>query len=251
MGDSIVSPYNWLSQLRITTKDKQQQLWLQQWLGLDTNYLSLLIVPLNKQTMVVVPVASQGSHMMWMTDSQCHLLPVSHYRPGPPPSISIASRDWVSVSTKDTMKSHGGLVIVDKCMYPQLNIGDVEMLPIREKSCETMRQRPNYKFHLNKVWAFNFYVSKSQSTPPATTSFGEIKQEVSSSGIVAAVLLYLLPLNEQGSLTVLKDQHEPHCPWFFTGVTYPMVLQSTESGRPLSNIGERYDDPLLVFSDCL
>ena len=28
---------------------------------------------------------------------------------------------------------------------------------------------------------------------------------------------------------VEKAQHEPHCPWFFTGVTAPLATQSTES----------------------
>jgi len=27
-----------------------------------------------------------------------------------------------------------------------------------------------------------------------------------------------------------KAQHDPHCPWSFTGVTIPLVLQSTEEG---------------------
>merc|ERR1719446_881437 len=30
---------------------------------------------------------------------------------------------------------------------------------------------------------------------------------------------------------VEKAQHEPHCPWFLTGVTAPLVTQSTESAR--------------------
>uniref|UniRef100_A0A6C0BXE0 Uncharacterized protein n=1 Tax=viral metagenome TaxID=1070528 RepID=A0A6C0BXE0_9ZZZZ len=27
-----------------------------------------------------------------------------------------------------------------------------------------------------------------------------------------------------------KDQHEPHCPWSFTGVTAPEVRQSIDDG---------------------
>jgi hypothetical protein len=27
--------------------------------------------------------------------------------------------------------------------------------------------------------------------------------------------------------TAEKAQHEPHCPWFFTPVTFPEVVQST------------------------
>ena len=30
---------------------------------------------------------------------------------------------------------------------------------------------------------------------------------------------------------VEKAQHEPHWPWFFTGVTAPLATQSTESAR--------------------
>jgi hypothetical protein len=29
-----------------------------------------------------------------------------------------------------------------------------------------------------------------------------------------------------------KDQQEPHWPWFLTGVTAPLALQSTERGKP-------------------
>ena len=29
---------------------------------------------------------------------------------------------------------------------------------------------------------------------------------------------------------VEKAQHDPHCPWSFTGVTAPLVVQSTEAG---------------------
>ena len=28
-----------------------------------------------------------------------------------------------------------------------------------------------------------------------------------------------------------KAQHDPHCPWFLTGLTAPLVLQSTDVGR--------------------
>ena len=28
----------------------------------------------------------------------------------------------------------------------------------------------------------------------------------------------------------LKAQHDPHCPWFITGVTAPFVRQSTDAG---------------------
>eukprot|EP00438_Fugacium_kawagutii_P017638 Skav235512 [mRNA] locus=scaffold625:622163:623961:- [translate_table: standard] len=31
----------------------------------------------------------------------------------------------------------------------------------------------------------------------------------------------------------LNAQQEPHCCWFFTGVTTPSVLQSTEPGREM------------------
>merc|ERR1712227_452595 len=30
---------------------------------------------------------------------------------------------------------------------------------------------------------------------------------------------------------VEKAQHDPHCPWFLTGVTAPLVLQSTDCWR--------------------
>merc|ERR1712190_146481 len=30
---------------------------------------------------------------------------------------------------------------------------------------------------------------------------------------------------------VENDQHEPHCPWFLTGVTAPLVVQSTASAK--------------------
>merc|ERR1712227_291679 len=30
---------------------------------------------------------------------------------------------------------------------------------------------------------------------------------------------------------VEKAQHDPHCPWFLTGVTAPLVLQSTSSAK--------------------
>merc|ERR1719463_148911 len=30
---------------------------------------------------------------------------------------------------------------------------------------------------------------------------------------------------------VENAQHEPHCPWFFTGVTAPLVVQSTEAAN--------------------
>ena len=46
-------------------------------------------------------------------------------------------------------------------------------------------------------------------------------------------------------LTVLKAQHDPHCPWSLTGVTYPFSLQSTWSGRDLRLEGERYAEPLV------
>merc|ERR1711898_71167 len=30
---------------------------------------------------------------------------------------------------------------------------------------------------------------------------------------------------------VENDQHEPHCPWFFTGVTAPFVVQSMDAAN--------------------
>ncbi|CAN7982259.1 unnamed protein product, partial [Ixodes pacificus] len=37
-------------------------------------------------------------------------------------------------------------------------------------------------------------------------------------------------------LTALKAQQDPHCPWFLTGVTAPLVLQSTVLGRLKSSM---------------
>jgi len=43
---------------------------------------------------------------------------------------------------------------------------------------------------------------------------------------------------------VEKAQHEPHCPWFLTGVTAPLVYQSTDSGR--LSVGACFPVQLLV-----
>lgn len=39
--------------------------------------------------------------------------------------------------------------------------------------------------------------------------------------------------------TALEAQHEPHCPWFLTRVTYPFSLQSTWSGRGARLAGDQ------------
>merc|ERR1719284_2346476 len=48
---------------------------------------------------------------------------------------------------------------------------------------------------------------------------------------------------------VEKAQHEPHCPWFFTGVTAPFVVQSTasESGSPTYSSVPKCFRPLHTF----
>ena len=39
---------------------------------------------------------------------------------------------------------------------------------------------------------------------------------------------------------VEKDQQDPHCPWFLTGVTAPLVVQSIDSGRDDDPQGETF-----------
>jgi len=56
----------------------------------------------------------------------------------------------------------------------------------------------------------------------------------------------LAPSNEP---VVEKAQHDPHCPWFLTGVTAPAVTQLTEAGKALisSVVGSKIDSEVLVF----
>jgi len=40
-----------------------------------------------------------------------------------------------------------------------------------------------------------------------------------------------MKFNPSKTPVVENDQHDPHCPWFLTGVTAPLALQSTEAGN--------------------
>lgn len=40
--------------------------------------------------------------------------------------------------------------------------------------------------------------------------------------------------NPSKAPVVEKAQHDPHIPWFFTAVTAPCALQSTDDGTSLS-----------------
>jgi len=40
-----------------------------------------------------------------------------------------------------------------------------------------------------------------------------------------------MKFNPSKTPVVENDQHDPHCPWFLTGVTAPWALQSTEAGK--------------------
>merc|ERR1711908_128663 len=48
---------------------------------------------------------------------------------------------------------------------------------------------------------------------------------------------------------VEKAQHDPHCPWFLTGVTAPLDLQSTVASRLSSEI--YIGSAVLCLSDAL
>jgi hypothetical protein len=40
-----------------------------------------------------------------------------------------------------------------------------------------------------------------------------------------------MKFNPSKTPVVENDQHDPHCPWFLTGVTAPLALQSIEAGN--------------------
>jgi len=42
-------------------------------------------------------------------------------------------------------------------------------------------------------------------------------------------------LHPSSDPVVENAQHEPHCPWFLTGVTAPAVTQSTDAGKALTS----------------
>jgi len=47
-----------------------------------------------------------------------------------------------------------------------------------------------------------------------------------------------MKFNPSNDPVVEKAQHDPHCPWFFTPVTAPFVLQSTVVGGSISPPGK-------------
>jgi len=44
----------------------------------------------------------------------------------------------------------------------------------------------------------------------------------------------LRKFKDSKALTAEKAQHDPHCYWFLTGFTAPLVVQSTAAGRAVT-----------------
>merc|ERR1719253_739619 len=53
-----------------------------------------------------------------------------------------------------------------------------------------------------------------------------VEQSISCCSDRETSLPFLMKLAPSIEPVVENDQHEPHCPWFLTGVTAPLVLQS-------------------------
>merc|ERR1719253_625642 len=59
-----------------------------------------------------------------------------------------------------------------------------------------------------------------------------VEQSISCCSDRETSLPFLMKLAPSVEPVVENDQHEPHWPWFLTGVTAPLVRQSTESAAP-------------------
>jgi hypothetical protein len=94
--------------------------------------------------------------------------------------------------------------------------------------------------------------AKSMSPPSHEWSPSAVEQSISCCSENEVSVLPAICQAPSVEPVVENDQHEPHWPWFLTGVTAPLVRQSTvSSGADVSSqVSLRGDDRLYVLVHC-